>query len=60
MAAHEEEFKGCDWRTVQSKFFLTELRTNGGRYLYHKAGLKAPPGTVVLFQYTPWNPRTTS
>jgi len=46
------EFNGRSTEDVQQNFFLVELpsRTNC-KYPYHKAGLKAPPGTIVLFQY---------
>ncbi len=39
---------------IQHQFFLTELvrpDRSPGRYCYHKLGLRAEPGTVVLFQY---------
>lgn len=48
----QEEFPGCGSIVdVQQKFFLNELafRENGS-YYYHKKGLQAELGTVVLFQ----------
>jgi hypothetical protein len=46
------EFSGRSIEDVQQDFFLVKLpsRTNC-RYPYHKAGLKAPPGTIIFFQY---------
>lgn len=46
------EFNGRSIEDVQQNYFLVELpsRTNC-KYPYHKAGLKAPPGTIVFFQY---------
>ncbi|MFZ2949271.1 MAG: HNH endonuclease, partial [Desulfuromonadaceae bacterium] len=48
----QDEFPGCESiEDVQQKFFLDELayRENGS-YNFHKRGLQAEPGTIVLFQ----------
>jgi hypothetical protein len=47
------EFKGQSAEHVQRDFFLRELpnREIPGQYFYRTAGLRAEPGTVVLFQY---------
>lgn len=47
----QEEFPGCtNIEDLQQKFFMNELPSRkNGRYYYRK-GLKAEPGTVVLFQ----------
>jgi hypothetical protein len=50
----EPGFKGCSALDVQHQYFLNELvraERPPGKYYYHKSGLKAEPGTVVLFQY---------
>jgi len=49
-----KEFEGLSVKEVQRQFFLRDLlhRKTPGRYLYHKSGLQAPPGSVVLFQYS--------
>src|SRR5262245_36270951 len=50
----EPGFVGRTAEEIQHHFFLTELVRPGrppGRYCYHKLGLRAEPGTVVLFQY---------
>lgn len=46
------EFPNCrNAEDLQEKFFLQELpRRPQGKYRYHEAGLRAKPGTVVLFQ----------
>jgi hypothetical protein len=44
-------FRGRSIEDVQRRCFLTDLPTNGGRWRYRSAGLKAPPGTIVLFQF---------
>jgi hypothetical protein len=46
------EFPNCrNAEDLQEKFFLQELpRRPRGKYRYRKAGLRAKPGTVVLFQ----------
>jgi len=47
-------FAGCSAEVVQQQFFLGELLRRekpAGRFLYHRTGLRAEPGTVVLFQY---------
>ena len=51
----EPGFVGCSIEEVQRQYFLSELLRPGrppGRYRYHKLGLRAEPGTVVLFQYS--------
>ena len=44
-------FRGLGIEAVQRRYFLKELPANGGRWRYRSAGLNAPPGTVVLFQF---------
>jgi hypothetical protein len=36
---------------VQQIYFLNKLPKNKGRFSYPSTGLKAPPGTIVLFQF---------
>jgi hypothetical protein len=51
----EPGFAGSSAEDVQRLFFLGELLRpdrSPGKYSYHKSGLRAEPGTVVLFQYT--------
>jgi len=46
------EFEGSSRRYVQQTFFLKELSSRpNGYYRYRKTSLKAPMGSVVLFQY---------
>jgi hypothetical protein len=50
----EPGFVGCCAEDVQQQYFLRELlrpERPPGKYYYHKLGLRAEPGTVVLFQY---------
>jgi hypothetical protein len=50
----EPGFAGCSAREIQHQFFLVELARRAGtpgKYCYRKVGLRAEPGTVVLFQY---------
>lgn len=52
----ENEFDGNDIETTQTDFFLEDLpfrkdRIGQGKYRYKETGMKAEPGTVVLFQY---------
>lgn len=50
----EPGFAGCSAQVVQQQYFLGELLRSekpAGRFLYHRTGLRAEPGTVVLFQY---------
>ena len=45
------EFPGCEnIGDLQQNFFLNELPSRNGKYYYRKSGLKAEPGTIVLFQ----------
>jgi hypothetical protein len=47
-------FVGCSIEDVQRQFFLNELvrpDSPPGRFHYRRVGLRAEPGTVVLFQY---------
>src|SRR5256885_9840552 len=44
-------FVGRDIADVQRRTFLRDLPMNGGRVRYPRAGLNAPIGTIVLFQY---------
>lgn len=54
MSAREPSFRGLSVEDVQARFFLDVLPNppRSGRYLFPTSGLSAPPGTVVLFQYT--------
>jgi hypothetical protein len=50
----EPGFVGCSAQEIQQQFFLVELARRAkppGKYCYRKIGLRAGPGTVVLFQY---------
>lgn len=47
----EGEFENWPLEKVQNDFFLRELVENRGRYRFKKRGMKAPAGTVVLFQF---------
>lgn len=50
----EPGFVGCTAEQIQQQFFLRELPRPdrpAGRYSYHKLGLRAEPGTIVLFQF---------
>lgn len=50
----EPGFAGISTEEVQQQYFLYELARPtrlAGRFCYHKAGLRADPGTVVLFQF---------
>jgi hypothetical protein len=50
----EPGFVGCSAEEIQQHYFLNELlrpTRPPGKYCYHKLGLRAEPGTVVLFQY---------
>jgi hypothetical protein len=53
MSPNEKTFRGRSLEDVQFGFFLQELPSPGrnGRYRYPTSGLRAEPGTVVLFQY---------
>jgi hypothetical protein len=53
MSPNEKSFRGRSVEDVQLGFFLKELPSpeRGGRYRYPTSGLRAEPGTVVLFQY---------
>jgi hypothetical protein len=47
-------FVGRSIQEIQQQFFLHELarpQKPAGKYCYRKAGLRAEPGTVVLFQF---------
>jgi hypothetical protein len=47
-----EEFSDWTIEELQQKFFLEDLPFRpDARYRHYKAGLKTPPGSVVLFQY---------
>ena len=46
-----EEFSSCSVQELQQKFFLEYLPKQDGRYRHYKAGLRARPNSVVLFQY---------
>ena len=50
----EPGFAGSSIWEVQRQYFLNELVRPGrpaGRFHFHKSGLRAEPGTVVLFQF---------
>lgn len=50
----EPGFAGQSAAKVQQQYFLKALVRPGrppGRYCFHKVGLRAEPGTVVLFQF---------
>ena len=53
MSSQERWFRGRTVAEVQAQFFLQMLPCppRNGRYRYRTAGLKAKPGTIVLFQY---------
>jgi hypothetical protein len=51
MSDKEPGFVGKDIQCVQREIFLGDLAGNGGRWRYRAAGLLAPAGTIVLFQY---------
>ena len=44
-------FRGRSIQDVQRRLFLRDLPKCGGRFRYPRTGLKAPAGTVVLFQF---------
>jgi hypothetical protein len=53
MSDDEKSFRGQTIEDVQARFFLEDLPfpPRNGRFQYPSAGLNAPQGTVVLFQY---------
>jgi hypothetical protein len=51
MSDRLEGFRGRSIEDVQRRLFLRELPKCGGRFRYPRAGLNAPAGTVVLFQF---------
>jgi hypothetical protein len=44
-------FRGRNIEDVQTGCFLRDLPARGGGFPYPSAGLNAPAGTIVLFQY---------
>lgn len=47
-----KEFPDWSIKRLQHEFFIEDLPFRpDGEYLFHKAGLAAVPGTVVLFQF---------
>jgi hypothetical protein len=44
-------FRNRSIEDVQQRVFLRDLPARGGRYRYPSAGLNAPAGTLVLFQF---------
>jgi hypothetical protein len=44
-------FNGRSIAQVQEQCFLRDLPSRKGRYRYQSTGLKASPGTIVLFQF---------
>ena len=51
MSDRLEGFRGRSIEDVQRRLFLRELPKCGGRFRYPRAGLNAPAGTIVLFQF---------
>lgn len=51
MSDKTEGFRGRSIADVQTRCFLRDLPAMKGRYRCQSSGLKAEPGTVVLFQY---------
>jgi hypothetical protein len=51
MSDKVEGFRGRSIAEVQSDIFLRKLPAMKGRYTYRTGGLKAEPGTFVLFQF---------
>jgi hypothetical protein len=52
MSQKDPEFIQWDATQVQDVFFLNRLPDCNGEFLFPSAGLKAEPGTIILFQYT--------
>src|SRR3954467_6081819 len=50
-SAKNDGCSGPGNEAVQERYFLGKLPAQGGRWRYRSAGLKSPPGTVVLFQF---------
>jgi hypothetical protein len=46
-----EGFQRRSIQDVQRRLFLRDLPACGGRFRYPRAGLNAPAGTIVLFQF---------
>ena len=44
-------FRGRSIENVQQRTFLQDLPSCNGRFRYRAAGLNAPAGTIVLFQF---------
>jgi hypothetical protein len=44
-------FRNLSIEDVQRRLFLRDLPACGGRFRYARAGLNAPAGTIVLFQF---------
>lgn len=51
MSDRRPGFQGRAIDAIQRDVFLTDLPRAGGRWDYARAGLNAPSGTVVLFQF---------
>ena len=51
MSDRLEGFRGRSIEDVQRRLFLRDLPRCDGRFRYPRAGLNAPAGTVVLFQF---------
>ncbi|MDB5326736.1 MAG: hypothetical protein JWM57_2305 [Phycisphaerales bacterium] len=51
MSDQQEGFRDRTIEQIQARFFLKRLPQRKGRYRYYSSGLKADPGTIVLFQF---------
>jgi len=51
MSSQIPGFRGREIADVQQNCFLRDLPRQGGRFRYRSAGLNAPSGTLVLFQF---------
>jgi hypothetical protein len=51
MSDKQSGFQGLTLDQVQTTFFLKDLPAHKGLYHYRSAGLNAPHGTLVLFQF---------
>src|SRR5690349_7052053 len=51
MSDHIDGFRGRTIEGVQHDVFLRDLPRRGGQFRYRAAGLSAPAGTLVLFQF---------
>jgi hypothetical protein len=51
MSIKRKGFEARSIDDVQKRLFLRDLPKGGGRWTYPRVGLRADPGTIVLFQY---------